>query len=121
MHETSIAQSLIASVAGMVPAGGRVFRIQVRLGALSGADDEELVAAFHRVCAGTIADGARLGIELVPVRLWCTRCHAIVESMPRIMRCRRCRTPGEVMINGRELEVAWVELDGVGRSDLVSS
>lgn len=67
MHETSVFRDLmdkIISVANAQGASG-VVSIQVRLGAYSGISPDHFREHFEIASAGTIAEGARLDIEVI--------------------------------------------------------
>ena len=123
MHELSIAQALVEAVAEAmathpaVVAGGTVTAVAVRVGAMSGVVPDALQFCFDVATRGTPLDGAALRVERVPVALWCAECARTVE-LPEAppFRCPVCATPSADVRRGRELEVAWFEVDD-GRPD----
>lgn len=112
MHETAIAQSLIdlmvreAESAG----GGRIAAARLVLGEMSGVDEETLRFAFDVCTRGTIAEGCRLDVERVPVRLRCRACGAEGADDP-FLPCGTCGAVGYEMLSGRELRLASLDLD----------
>lgn len=118
MHELSIAHGIVEAVEAAVGAAAcatrpaTVRRVGVRVGALSGVVPDALLFCFDVVTRGTPLDGAALEIERVPVALWCPDCAAtreLAEAPP--FRCPRCDRPSADLRRGRELELAWYELD----------
>lgn len=113
MHELSIALSLLEAAEEVSAAHGRapVLALHVRLGALAGVDAEALEFAWSVAVMETAAAGAKLVVANVPVRGWCSGCAAEREAVSgHQLRCRQC---GEWMLEirqGRELELAAVEL-----------
>jgi len=89
----------------------RVHRIVLRIGALSGVDPDALRFAFEVVAKGTPADGAELEIDTVPARARCADCDVEFEvGSGFIFTCPRCnRLCGELR-QGRELELARIEI-----------
>src|SRR5690606_38912672 len=87
-----------------------IHRIGLRVGALSGVVPEALEFAFELVVRGTIAEGARLELEPVPVR--CSWPDCGLEFLPDVpcFECPRCRRPDARLLRGRELELAYLEV-----------
>jgi len=89
----------------------QIHRIVLRIGALSGVDPDALRLAFDATVRGTPAAGAELELETVPARGRCVDCDLEfgVES-DYIFTCPRCgRISGE-LVQGREMELARIEL-----------
>lgn len=113
MHELALAVSIvqIAEQEARRHGGGRVEAIHLRIGPLAGVVKEALLAAFPIAARGTAVDGSRLVIEDVPLVIYCPVCRA--ESPVAAdgwLRCPACRTPTGDIRQGRELEVAALEL-----------
>ena len=111
MHEYSIIQSLVDSVETAVAQRGSVYRIEVRIGDLSGVDTELLKTAFEVFREGTICERAEMSIEKVPAVWECPKCHAAIArgSMLRCVPCNepaRLATGDEIILQRIELEVA---------------
>lgn len=68
MHEFSLINDLMRKIAGIALEQGarRVAAVKVKLGALAHISPEHLREHFEQAVRGTIADGARLDIELNP-------------------------------------------------------
>ena len=112
MHEYSIVQSLVDSVA--IAVGDReaaVQRIDVAIGELAGVDCTLLTTAFEVFRDGTLCERATLTIDRIPARWECSRCGV---EMPRggFLRCAPCNSPArlaagdEIVLQRIELEVA---------------
>ena len=114
MHEYSIVQSLVDSVAAAVGSRDAVVRrIEVLIGDVSGVDTTLLATAFEVFREGTICEGAVLTIDRVPRRWECSRCGG--EVVPGgFLRCPDCNAPArlaagdEIVLQRIELEVADV-------------
>jgi hydrogenase nickel incorporation protein HypA/HybF len=110
MHEYSIIQSLVDSVAAAV--GTReaaVQRIEVRIGELAGVDCTLLATAFEVFRGGTLCEQASLTIDRVPARWECSRCGG---EVPRggFLRCPRCDAPARLAA-GDEITLQRIELE----------
>ena len=107
MHEYSIVQSLVDSVAAAVPNDAMVQRIDVTIGDLAGVDCALLATAFEVFRDGTLCEHATLTIERIPARWECPRCGGEV-----LLRCAACNAPArlaagdEIVLQRIELEVA---------------
>lgn len=113
MHEYSIVQSLVDSVAHAVAGrtGAIVHRVRVAIGDVAGVDCGLLTTAFEVFRAGTLCENAELTIDRIPARWECPLCEeAIVNGA--FLRCTRCDEPAnlaagdEIILQRVELEVA---------------
>lgn len=114
MHELSIAHDLVELAQRSAREHGlrRVTALHVRIGVLSGVVKEALLFAFDAVAMGTLAEGAKIVIEEVPVTIFCPFCQAEQTlSSPVPMRCPACGTRSGDLRAGRELEL--VRLEGI--------
>jgi len=113
MHEVS----LIENVLGLVEqerakhAFARVSLIRLKVGALGSADPAALRFCFDAVTAGTIAEGSRLEIEIIPGEGWCADCRHSVPLEERFGACPVC-TGGRVRMTGGDvLRLAEMEVE----------
>lgn len=113
MHELSIAIDMIeASEQKLHEAGGtRITRFFVRLGALSGVVPDALCFAFEVASQGTVAEGAGLEIETVPVVVFCPECGRGWEpGSPLSMNCPTCGRASRDVRSGREFDLSALEI-----------
>lgn len=89
----------------------QVHRIVLRVGALSGVEPDALRLAFEATIEGTPAANADLELETVPARGRCTDCDLEFDVQSDfIFTCPKCgRISGE-LVQGRELELARIEM-----------
>lgn len=89
----------------------QVHRIVLRVGALSGVEPDALRFAFEAVIKGTPAANADLDLETVPARGRCADCDLEFDVQSDfIFTCPKCgRISGE-LVQGRELELARIEM-----------
>lgn len=106
-------QSAVAMAIEAAQAQGaaRIHVLRMRVGALSGVVTESLEFAFELVCQGTIAAGARLEVENIPLACWCASCAAEFTGGDDFTVCPRCQTPSADLRRGRELEIASLEVE----------
>ena len=112
MHEYSIVQSLVDSVAAAVQdRDATVQRIDVAIGEIAGVDCALLTTAFEVFRDGTLCERATLTIDRIPARWECSRCGGEV-AQGGFLRCALCNTPArlaaghEIVLQRIELEVA---------------
>lgn len=112
MHEYSIIQSLVDSVARAVGTrDAAVQRIDVAIGELAGVDCTLLTTAFEVFRGGTLCEHAALTIDRIPARWECSTCGGEVAS-GGYLRCPLCDGPArlaagdEIILQRIELEVA---------------
>ena len=110
MHEYSIVQSLVDSVAAAV--GGReatVQSIHIAIGDVAGVDCGLLTTAFEVFRGGTLCEHATLTIDRVPARWECPRCGGEV-ARGGFLRCPICNAPAR-LVAGDEIVLQRIELE----------
>ena len=114
MHELSIAYSLveIANESAVQAGATRVRAVHLRLGALSGVLREALEFCYEIATADTLLANSTLVVRELQVRIYCAVCKLEVdlESVQRF-RCPHCGTASGDIRQGRELEIASIEID----------
>ncbi len=111
MHEWSIAVGLLrqARECARAAGAGRVRRVRVRVGAVSGVEARLLATAWTEACRGEDCDGAELVVVAVPAAWACSRCSARVEpSGP--LRCAACGAPARLE-SGDDLVLDEIEVE----------
>lgn len=121
MHELSLAQALL-DLAVRYAEGRRIAVLRVRVGAVSGVVADSLAFCFDFVSRGTLAEGARLELEEVPLRLRCGRCGAELPAEERaglqpgeayaLARERGCACGSHdvQIVGGREFQLVEIEV-----------
>ncbi|MBM4067426.1 MAG: hydrogenase maturation nickel metallochaperone HypA [Planctomycetes bacterium] len=113
MHELAIALSIldVAAEEARNRGLGKVRQIHLRLGPLSGVVKEALLPAFELARATSPLTDATLVIEDMPILIACPRCR--VERPVQSLQdhgCAVCGAPAEVT-GGRELEIVALEVE----------
>jgi hydrogenase nickel incorporation protein HypA/HybF len=111
MHELAICQALIDQVESIASEhhAREVMEIFVEIGPLSGVEPQLLEQAFDIASAGTIADGAKLVIRSMPVRVSCRQCGAITDALPTRLVCGVCGDWRTQLVSGDEMLLASLE------------
>jgi hydrogenase nickel incorporation protein HypA/HybF len=113
MHEASLVEALIevieteAANAGMV----RVTGLKLRVGAMRMVVPEMMQTAFEIMSKGSVAEGARMQIEEVPLLAHCTNCNRDVEVDGHVFLCTLCGTALSEILSGQELDLMEITGD----------
>lgn len=112
MHELSLAQALVDLVEEHARRDGfaRARALRVALGALSHVAPEALAFGFEVASRGTRAEGARLVLERVAARGFCTRCAREVEIATDSVTCAACGEAASALVGGDELRLVDLEV-----------
>jgi hydrogenase nickel incorporation protein HypA/HybF len=112
MHELSLMESVRDLVLEQAAAHGaeRVTGITLRIGTLAGVEPDALRFAHEVVWKGTLAEGAALMIEEVQAECWCQPCAAPFPADGGVCECPRCGAISRELRQGRELQLASLEL-----------
>lgn len=113
MHEVSLIENVIALVEQERTRHdfARVTTIRLNVGALGCAEPEALRFCFDAVATGTIAQGARLEINVVPGEGWCADCGSTVPLAERFGACPVCAGARVKMTGGDAMRLAEMEVE----------
>lgn len=107
----SIAQSLLDIVLeeGRRHQLRQVKTIRLQVGAMAAVVPESLTFCFNLISESTIAAGAEIEIESLPVVARCSDCGTLFEVENLMFVCPQCEAPALDLISGRELTVLNIE------------
>ncbi len=111
MHELSIAQSILdiiqeeANKNSMV----QVSVVRLKIGRLTAIEPSSLTFCFEQITKGTLAEGARLEIEDVPIHGRCGQCGKEFILEDPFCLCPDCQGPNIVILTGREFFISEIE------------
>lgn len=113
MHELSVCQSLLDQVRTIAKerGAGKVTRIELKVGPLSGIEPDLLMNAYPIAVAGTIAADAELVIDTAAVVVSCSQCGAETNAKPNRLLCGQCGDYRTRIVSGDEMILQRVELD----------
>ena len=113
MHEVSLIENVIAmAVAEQTRhAFSRIHVIRLKVGTLGHAEPDALRFCFDAVATGTIAQGSRLEIEIIPGEGWCADCRSAVPLHERFGACPICNGGRVRMTGGDVLQLAEMEVE----------
>lgn len=112
MHELAICQALIGEIESQAKARQAecVTAVHLEIGPLAGVESELLKRAYSIATAGTIAENARLVIEMLPVRVRCQLCHAESDATVNRLVCGACGDWHTSVVSGDELLLSSIEM-----------
>lgn len=110
MHELAVAQS-VADIAIRHAEGRRVTRVGLRIGHLRQVVPSALEFSFTLVAEGTVLEGARLDMEMVPVIARCDRCEVTSEMREFPFLCGSCHSSDVEIMAGDDLLVESLDLE----------
>ncbi|MBN1553117.1 MAG: hydrogenase maturation nickel metallochaperone HypA [Phycisphaerae bacterium] len=111
MHEMSIAVELIRRLEELAVEHGllRVEAFTVRAGVLRGIVPEALDMAFEEAARGTVAEGAKLTLEITPARARCRLCNEPFAPTVDSYLCPRCNQADVEIVEGNEILLLSLE------------
>ena len=110
MHELSITQGIV-DICLEHSAGRRVGSVTLQIGELAGVVPEAVEFCFAAVTAGTLLEGARLIIELIPAKGHCLDCHAFFGRSTYFDPCPICGGYRVDIQAGEELRVKELDVE----------
>ncbi len=112
MHEVGIMENTLAIAfkRAAEEGAGRIHRLTMRIGPLSGVVPEALEFAFDVLRRGTIAEQATLTVDRVPIICFCSTCRLEFKPDDLFCECPSCHAPSAEVHQGRELELASLEV-----------
>lgn len=121
MHELAVCQALMDQVGQVAAREGalRVTAVTLQIGPLSGVEPQLLEDAWPIASAGSVAAGAGLRIEPMPVRVRCMSCGSESEAAPNRLVCGVCGDFRTRLISGEELLLKSLELEKDGDASAI--
>jgi len=112
MHELSIIEDALTIAFRETDRAGatRIHRVEMRIGEMSGVVPDALRFAFDVATKDTIAEGADLELEIVPVQCRCERCGNLFHPDGLIYACPACQALTCEVLQGREIELTRLEV-----------
>ncbi len=112
MHEVGLMENALAIALDYAvrDQAHRIHKICLRVGTLSGVEPDALRFAFDVVTQNTIAAAARLEILPCPTRCYCDACQTEFEPIDMGYECPSCNTWSSTILQGKELELASLEV-----------
>jgi hydrogenase nickel incorporation protein HypA/HybF len=104
----AITQSVVESVCEHA-AGRRVHSVRVEIGALCAIVPDAMQFCFQLATEGTVADGARLDLDVLPGSARCRSCGQEFQLDDPFLLCS-CGSADAEVLAGRELKILSMEV-----------
>ena len=113
MHEVSICESILDILKDEAKknSASKVTAVRLKIGELSGVVEDALRFAFEVVTKGSIAEGASLVIEEVPLTARCKACGMEFHIVGYAFSCKHCESPEIQVVSGREMQIEDIDLE----------
>lgn len=113
MHEMGIAQNIldIAVTTAQNEGAAKITAINLVVGELRGIEPIQLTFCFDIVARDTMAGGACLNIEMVPVSGYCSDCKADFKIEDYAYVCPQCGSTKIDVRGGTELRLKDIEVE----------
>jgi len=113
MHEVSLCESILDILKETAAKEGatKVTSVRLRIGEMAGVVDDSLRFAFEIVTKGTLAEGAKLDIEDVPLTARCRSCGREFHIVGYAFSCKHCDSPEIEVVSGREMTIEDIDLE----------
>ena len=113
MHELGITENIvnIALTKASEAQAKKVIQINLVVGELSGLVPDCIQFYFDPLSKDTIAQGALLNFESVPVQLRCRNCSTVFQPQDTLWSCPKCKSQSVEISKGRELYIESMEVE----------
>lgn len=113
MHELAITQSIldIAQKAAAEHSVQRIREIRIKIGDYSGVVPQCIQYYFDVISQNTVAQGAKLKMERLPIVMRCEACRWEGEMDKHHIQCPACGGTQLKLLQGREFYVESLEVD----------
>lgn len=113
MHELAVTESIIDIAQRHAEQAGakRILRIHLVIGELSSIVDDSVQFYFDFLAQNTLAAGAQLVFQRLPVTVRCTACELTWQPADSDWTCPSCGQARATVTAGREFYVDSIEVD----------
>lgn len=113
MHEMSIAQSLLDIIREeMAKHNARLLHsVRLNIGQMTAIVPDALSFCFQVITTGTELEGAKLIIEVIPLKGYCKGCKGTFEIKDYTFACPGCESTEIDTISGQDLSIVEMEVD----------
>ena len=113
MHEMSIAQSLIDIIQEeMSKNNAKTLRsVRLNIGQMSAIVPDSLSFCFEVIVSGTDMEGARLDMDIIPLKGYCQTCEEAFEIEDYNFICPLCGGTKIETISGQDLTIVEIEVE----------
>ena len=113
MHELAITEAIVRSAVPKAQAAGakRIITIRLKLGEFSDIVPSYIEHYLKYAAEGTIAEGAKIEVSRIPIRIRCRGCGAESEIARHVFSCPACGSEDIELTQGREYFIDSLEVE----------
>jgi len=113
MHELAVTQSIltIALENAQKVDAKQITGINLQIGQMASLVDDSIQFYWDILSEGTIAIGAKLNIERVPIEMRCFDCGNLFSPSPDTFDCPKCNSIRVQVIQGDEMRVISIDVE----------
>jgi hydrogenase nickel incorporation protein HypA/HybF len=113
MHELAITEGILRIAQKEIEKYNvkKVINIKIKIGELSGVMPQLIQEYFNIVSKDTIATGAELIIEKVPISVKCLECNNESKIDKMMFKCPACNSINIKLLTGKEFYVDSLEVE----------
>ena len=113
MHETMVAQSLLATICSEAEKqNAKPVIARISCGQLNAINDEVLCFAFEAISKGTACEGMKLEVEHKPIQGRCRNCKQSFDVELSRPSCTKCGSEDFELLPDAPLVLETVEFEG---------
>jgi hydrogenase nickel incorporation protein HypA/HybF len=107
MHELHLAEDVLKKIEAAARAKGlaKIASARIRVGQARITDPPEFKEILANISKGTIAEGMRFELEIIPLKALCAGCQAEFDSAAPRLDCPSCGSTDIKISSGKELVV----------------
>ncbi len=112
MDGLSVAREMLKQLIEKAQSEGasRIVRVVIDIGEMSGVNAKEIQEYFALLSQQTLAEGAKLLINEIPLKVRCLSCSNEYSASGYKMSCPGCGSIASELISGNELRVKEMEV-----------
>ncbi len=115
MHELGVTRSIVDVVLRHAHSQNakQILSVSLVIGEMRNLEEEWVQRYFDRCVEGSIAQGAKIHIQKVPIAFYCNACGATFQldmGQDKHMCCAQCQSEDYDMITGGELLIKEIEV-----------
>ncbi|MFH0886968.1 MAG: hydrogenase maturation nickel metallochaperone HypA [bacterium] len=114
MHELAMIKNIIELIekVALDNHAAKVLSAKVKIGELQEVTKENFIFVFKQQARGTLADGARIEIDEVPMVAYCKKCeHEFKPEDHHFMACPKCGQNDIEVLSGRDVILESIEVE----------
>ena len=112
MHETMVAQNLLAQIIDeAVKQNVKPVAAKISCGKLNAVNDEVLCFAFEAIAKNTLCQGMKLQIEHKPLQAKCKDCNQIFDVEFSKPQCKKCESGDFELLPDAPLMLEEIEFE----------